>query len=229
MVNSKRMSKSKVAMIALAILLVLSLILTATGAWYTDNKTDAGKDGATFTLRNSWIQISVTDSTQTLKVYRDENGNGTQTEITKPAAVDHVVPYIVMPGDKIEFSGSAAAFTITGADAYYYVVVYDGKATTSSAIRVDADNALNLETILGQTLTNASGLETDKAGLVADSTNWIVNTALTSASKGAQVASINAVAGYGVYAIQAENRTAATAYSTLKTMFEFDDPAAIGG
>ena len=35
MVNSKRMSKSKVAMIALAILLVLSLVLTATGAWFT--------------------------------------------------------------------------------------------------------------------------------------------------------------------------------------------------
>ena len=37
MVNSKKMSRTTVAMIALSILLVLSLILTATGAWFTDS------------------------------------------------------------------------------------------------------------------------------------------------------------------------------------------------
>lgn len=40
MVNSKKMSKSTVAIVILSLLLVLSLILTATGAWFT-SKTDA--------------------------------------------------------------------------------------------------------------------------------------------------------------------------------------------
>ena len=200
-------------------------MLTATGAWYSASATDNGQDGATFTLRNSWISISVTDSTRTLSVMRDADGDGEKDDAVTPgAAVNHVVPYIVMPGDKITFSGSAAAFTVTGDDAYYYVVVYDGHATTSAAIRVDAEHALNLETILGQTLTNAANVESTMSGLVADSTDWIVNTGLTSASQGQQVASINAVAGYGMYAIQAENLTTATAYTQLKTLFSFADP-----
>ena len=37
MVNSKKkMNKSTVAIVVLALLLVLSLVLTATGAWFTD-------------------------------------------------------------------------------------------------------------------------------------------------------------------------------------------------
>lgn len=36
MVNSKKMNKSTVAVVVLALLLVLSLILSATGAWFTD-------------------------------------------------------------------------------------------------------------------------------------------------------------------------------------------------
>ena len=38
MVNSKKMSKSSIAVIVLSILLVLSLILGFTGAWFTDDK-----------------------------------------------------------------------------------------------------------------------------------------------------------------------------------------------
>ena len=38
MVNSKKASKSTIAIILLSLLLVLSLILTATGAWFTDSK-----------------------------------------------------------------------------------------------------------------------------------------------------------------------------------------------
>ena len=43
MVNSKKMSKSSIAVIVLSILLVLSLILGFTGAWFTDKK-DSGTD-----------------------------------------------------------------------------------------------------------------------------------------------------------------------------------------
>src|SRR5574344_2148719 len=40
MVNSKKMSKSSIAVICLAILLVLSMILGITGAWFTDTMTE---------------------------------------------------------------------------------------------------------------------------------------------------------------------------------------------
>ncbi len=49
MVNSKKMSKSSIAVIVLSILLVLSLILGFTGAWFTDDKkTDLSNDGLKF-------------------------------------------------------------------------------------------------------------------------------------------------------------------------------------
>lgn len=46
MVNSKKMNKSTVAVIVLALLLVLSLILTATGAWFTDKANSEKSDSA---------------------------------------------------------------------------------------------------------------------------------------------------------------------------------------
>ena len=49
MVNSKKASKSTIAIVLLSLLLVLSLILTATGAWFTDKATnDTGKTNIAF-------------------------------------------------------------------------------------------------------------------------------------------------------------------------------------
>ena len=45
MVNSKKMSKSSIAVIVLSILLVLSLILGFTGAWFTDKADDQAVTG----------------------------------------------------------------------------------------------------------------------------------------------------------------------------------------
>ena len=47
MVNSKKMSKSTIAVILLSLLLCLSLVLTATGAWFTD-KDSSGDEIYTF-------------------------------------------------------------------------------------------------------------------------------------------------------------------------------------
>lgn len=60
MVNSKKMSKSTVAIVLLSLLLVLSLILTATGAWFTST---GSKDGQT-TIEFGKVAVSV-DGTAT--------------------------------------------------------------------------------------------------------------------------------------------------------------------
>ena len=80
MVNSKKMNKSTVAVIVLALLLVLSLVLTATGAWFTDKKeTDETS------VKMGTINIST--STGAISVTKDvADGN-------------------VMPGDKIQVTG----------------------------------------------------------------------------------------------------------------------------
>lgn len=48
MVKSKKMSKSTVAIVLLSLLLVLSLILTATGAWFTDSAKGTGSTNIAF-------------------------------------------------------------------------------------------------------------------------------------------------------------------------------------
>ena len=48
MVNSKKMSKSSIAVIVLSILLVLSMILGLTGAWFTDKGSDKTSDSIKF-------------------------------------------------------------------------------------------------------------------------------------------------------------------------------------
>lgn len=51
------MSKSTVAIVLLSLLLVLSLILTATGAWFTDTKTSPDKDLSFGTLKLDAITL----------------------------------------------------------------------------------------------------------------------------------------------------------------------------
>ena len=48
MVNSKKINKSTVAIVVLSLLLVLSLVLTATGAWFTDKETSSTQKDFTF-------------------------------------------------------------------------------------------------------------------------------------------------------------------------------------
>ena len=110
MVNSKKkINKSTVAIVVLALLLVLSLVLTATGAWFTDKK-----DGAEITKTFGTVELKVT-ADDFGKVTRVSNEAGTVTEK-------------IMPGDTITYdltvekaTGSedfwyAVAVTITGLD-----------------------------------------------------------------------------------------------------------------
>lgn len=81
MVNSKKMSKSTIAVILLSLLLCLSLVLTATGAWFTDK--EAGTpDGINFGI----VDITVAEGGSFGLVTGDER---VDTE--------------AMPGDKIDY------------------------------------------------------------------------------------------------------------------------------
>lgn len=68
MVNSKKMNKSTVAVIVLALLLVLSLVLTATGAWFTDSQNG---DGATVNFGHIKLEADSVTVTHALQVERD--------------------------------------------------------------------------------------------------------------------------------------------------------------
>ena len=93
MVNSKKMSKSSIAVIVLSILLVLSLILGFTGAWFTDKLT-SGEEGTKVTFGHV------------------ELNDGKAIAITAPAGK-------VMPGDKLTVTNTQ----YKGAAAYYKLVV----------------------------------------------------------------------------------------------------------
>jgi hypothetical protein len=83
MVNSKKMSKSAFAVIVLAVLLVLSMVLGLTGAWFTDTKS-----GST----------SVTFGTVTLGTY------------TATSTVTNLLPGKTITVADASYTGSVAAY-----------------------------------------------------------------------------------------------------------------------
>lgn len=122
MVNSKKMSKSSIAVIVLSILLVLSMVLGLTGAWFTDVQTG---DGVTKDFGK--IAITVDD---------DKFG-----EVTRAYNDTGVVTGKIMPGDTINY---LLKVTADQEDAWFIVVldvegVDAGDATTALADMTEAD------------------------------------------------------------------------------------------
>jgi hypothetical protein len=125
MVNSKKMNKSTVAVIVLALLLVLSLVLTATGAWFTDKEA-----GETVNKNFGTVEMKVT-ANDFGKVVRVSNDEG-------PVAGD------VMPGDTISYS--ILVEKEAESEEFWYAVVLtisglgEGNDITTT---VTADNVMN--------------------------------------------------------------------------------------
>ena len=217
MVKSKKMSKTGIAVIVLAILLVLSLVMGMTGAWYTATAKQTG-DSYTLTLRNSFVSFSASSSAA-FTVTRDIDNDGTfgeegvDGEVLTPAEG----VYTVLPGDHVAGSG-AVTFTVTneGDDAFWYAIYKDGvRVSGDAAIHVESGHAdIVRDGILD--LDNKT-LETDKAGLTGSAGSWVVNTALTTASMGQTVAIFD-IADYEIFAIQSENLTAAQALIELDAL-----------
>lgn len=103
MVNNKKMSKSTIAVILLSLLLCLSLILTATGAWFTDKDNGAGKE-----LVFGQVEIAVNDAT-------DGCGYSAAKRSAKVEGVD------IMPGDTL-----AAKFKVSNTYEPVYIKITMG-------------------------------------------------------------------------------------------------------
>ena len=210
MVKSKKMSKTGIAVIVLAILLVLSMIMGMTGAWYSaSSANNSTASDYSFSLRSDWITLSASGS-GSVTVTREVAGTSSSVSGTNGA-------YVVMPGDVITSSGSAS-FTVTnsGKVGFYYVIEKDDAAQVDSSAPVaqyvaagnTADAAINVADTLE--LTN-NGLLTGGNG------SWTVDTELTYGSTA--TASIH-FGSYKIYAIQAENMaSAANAYAQIKSVF----------
>ena len=136
MVNSKKMSKSSIAVIVLSILLVLSLILGFTGAWFTDKK-DSGKGkDVTFGLVKigevSADAISVKNTIADVDTFAMPG-----SVVAVKATVKNESTATIYARYKIAVTGDAAdKLTFAGADAegYYYV---EGTLAAGNDIVID--------------------------------------------------------------------------------------------
>lgn len=109
MVNSKKMSKSSIAVIVLSILLVLSLILGFTGAWFTDKKEDSSSEMSFGTVKLAELTgldgISVTNTVDTANTNLMPGST-----ITGTVNVKNEGNAAVWLRYKVTFSGEGSAF-----------------------------------------------------------------------------------------------------------------------
>jgi hypothetical protein len=203
MVNSKKMSKSSVAVIVLAILLALSMVLGLTGAWFTAKSATEGTEGDSITIRNGWLSFVV------------EGGKGS---ISSTGDMDNA-----MPGDKItvadanfsvkvaregDYTGDVQAHVFlldeSGAEIdYVLVTIAEGEEEADVAF-TKLDNVLDL--------TDANSILVDNG----DGT-YTVNTGLTFADAG-KTASFEGIGAYKIAAVQVENVSKTEAYDIAKAL-----------
>ena len=205
MVNSKKMSKSTVAIVLLSLLLVLSLILTATGAWFTaTDKQDSG--AADLKFGNLSVAGSVTDMEVKL--------NGAEwAKVTEGTT-------IVMPGDKVR--GGVYTFTITTNDragAYYLLKSGDKYYTVEDGVAKEYTTG-NL------TAVALTGTETITFGGVGAEGAYVGGAEGSAVSNDKQNESVSVAAGsYTIYVIQASNIAADGAAAQIKGLVEGGFPA----
>ncbi len=187
MVNSKKMSKSSIAVIVLSILLVLSLILGFTGAWFTDK--DAKSEQ---TINFGTIDVAL-DGTSDIGF---KNGDG--SALTKP----------LMPGDKVM---AKAVVKNTGAEAYYVV-----RILVSAQVKGAEEAATAKYYVLnGDKAVEASATVMPKLAATTGTATIDLSMDLDGAVYGNDYQGGKAVVSCEVRAIQAKNLTAAQAYSIL--------------
>ncbi len=142
MVKSKKMSKTSIAVIVLALLLVLSMVMGITGAWFTDYE----KQNEVSTFKFGEVEMNVGSIAVS---YVHEDG-------TTPVGENDV-----MPGDKIKINLTAIAKTAESEDFWYKVKVSIAPQNGSDALTTAAQTALEA--------ANA-GLYCTKAGVAGAAT-----------------------------------------------------------
>ena len=130
MVKSKKMSKTSIAVIILALLLVLSMVLGLTGAWFTQSdKTDSTlSNELKFGVIGS-VTVEATDIVHERWDATLNNGEGDWADITEESGS------VVMPGDKVTAGGLIITHDDTNVtEEEVYFLIYDG----TSYYNVDA-------------------------------------------------------------------------------------------
>ena len=213
MVNSKKMSKSTVAIVLLSLLLVLSLILTATGAWFTASA-DKSADGANASWSISdFITVSVTGTDDSsIKAYTKLGEDQTKTEVEANGKL--------FPADTIEIT-DGAKFTVSASaktHKFYYVVSKDNGATwdVAAAGKADLFDGTSENLVLKEYTLEATVSGTlEEANRPLSNGVITINEKLTDVAAGktvvVEIAGVNII----VRAIQYNNLTAADAYTKL--------------
>lgn len=149
MTNSKKNSKSIIALVVMALLLVASIVLAATGAWFTANgaTTEKPLKFGTVTIKGVTEDVVVKNTDTTLeKLMPGSNLSGKLTvEYTGNAAA-----YIRY---KVTVDGAGKGFvtlTLTGADADGWVY-----AETAASTNLVADVAGSVATTVGNDAQDA--------------------------------------------------------------------------
>lgn len=210
MVNSKKMRKSTVAIVLLSILLCLSMILTATGAWYTNSSKIDGSDGSIDFEMSDWMTISVGTASAdgTFKVERNAKGEGTWADVTATEGV-----YKVLPGDRVTFTdGARGTFKVTSAVPFYYIISTDGGANWSSVAYHDAGTDIVLGEQAATTVTDDDNMFELNAGVYTVKTTTTYNASATGFSLS------YASAGLQIKAIQSDNLTSTEAAEQLASV-----------
>ena len=190
MVNSKKMSKSSIAVIVLSILLVLSLILGFTGAWFTAK--DAGSS-------NDSLFGKVAISTEGSKLTYD--GDKTLATETK-----------LMPGCSVKATVAIKNDTVAseGEGGIYYVV----------KIKISVNNETKQEGFFVKGETAAKKVESATDLVVLDNATSVTITAeekLDGETYTNDFANKTVHIEYSVYAIQSAHIEATEAYKILVT------------
>ena len=213
MVKSKKMSKTSIAVIILALLLVLIMVLGITGAWFTDKHDPSDVTGQSLSFgKIGEVELTVTGFTWTQGVNEDAISGGRT---------------VVMPGDNVKGGRIHIAYTGTGVRDVYYVLVKDGAFYT-----------LNSSSGL-VAITEVSGVgeagELTTAGIDFDMRNTYIEVTADGESTGLEVKWANresltnkyeeaddfnfltiANGDYEVRIIQQDNLDAEAAYALLK-------------
>ena len=216
MVNSKRMSKSKVAMIALAILLVLSLILTATGAWFTYADTREADSAGNLVFRDNAMTLTLSQVGSS-QVLRDEDGDG-NFETTLVADLKNGTSDL-MPGDKITYCDVSIAFAVAAGEDAWYIIKYDNKYYSAQGTEITAATGLKKVSEITGFASNAASLTWQGAEDITVPGLNTKNNAQGTAYDAAEIA----LGAIEVRMVQTENLSQANAYTYLTT--GWDTPA----
>jgi len=196
------MSKGSLAVIILAVLLVLSMVLGLTGAWFTD-KASKGND-----LTFGKVTIKVTETTESSDF------------VSSARVIAGDTTTNLMPGDKINLNGFGVA-KADGSDDFYYVIeinvaVKNGE-TAVAEDSLTATQKANIMALRKAILNTTEDITTNKVYNTKDSayaapTEDVV---LDGDAWGNEWQGLTLNIGYEVRAVQMANVSADTAANML--------------